>query len=127
MTEPEWLQSRVGSDMLQFLAEDLPQSDRKMRLAACACSRRVQRFIGSSDFARLLHVVEESADDRSLMHERERRVDPLRRAWQMTVEGKSFLHASPADLACDSFLRSAEAPKDPSWNFPAYGGLHYAT
>ena len=95
MTEEEWLSSQVGSELLEFLAEDLPQSDRKMRLAACACCRRVERFVASFDFRELLRHTEASADDPLREQVRVLLFDRLNRAWQERVARRPFYDATP--------------------------------
>jgi hypothetical protein len=124
VTEEEWLKAQDGSELLEFLAEDLPQSDRKMRLAACACCRRVAKFIGSPEFTSLLRLTEMSADDHSQGPERVRLRDRLHRAWQGTVAGRPLYEA--ADAACGSFLHAAESAKPRFWSFRSNDDLHYA-
>lgn len=124
MTEEEWLNARDGSELLEFLAEDLPQSDRKMRLAACACCQRVAKFIGSADFTRLLRLTEITADVPSQDSERVFIRGTLRSAWLVAVAGRPFYEA--ADAACEAFLHAAEPAKPHFWNFRSHNDLHYA-
>jgi hypothetical protein len=119
--ERQWLAIRVGSELLEFLAQELPQSDRKMRLAACAFCHRVERFIGSRDFMKLLRLSEVSADDPASVHERALLQNRLWPAWRATVDTKPFYEST--DFACESFLRAAEsAPHRRLTN-----DVHYAT
>ena len=46
MTEQLWLTHWYKPDLLAYLAES--RHDRKLRLFACACLRRITRFVNSS-------------------------------------------------------------------------------
>jgi len=125
VTEEQWLSTQDGSELLEFLAEELPQSDRKMRLAACACCRRVMRYLGSAEFNTLLRLTEASADRASLESKRLRLHARLLRAWQESIVDRPFYDA--ADAACESFLRAAESPPPQFYDFPSNDDFHYAT
>jgi hypothetical protein len=59
MTEAEWLACEDPQPMLEFLRGKV--SDRKLRLFACGCCRRVEQFLGE-DSNRDVQVAEKFAD-----------------------------------------------------------------
>jgi hypothetical protein len=60
MTEAEWLAGTDPAPMLGFLRDK--ESDRKLRLFACACARRVWHLQADSRSRRAVEVVERYAD-----------------------------------------------------------------
>lgn len=68
MTEAEWLSSTDAAAMLDFLRGR--GGDRKLRLFACACCRRVWRLILDPRHRRAVEVAERWADGRSGGEER---------------------------------------------------------
>jgi hypothetical protein len=67
MTEAEWLASTDPEAMLQFLAGRV--SDRKLRLFACACCRRVWHLVTAEDSRRAIEVSERYAEGRAGLRE----------------------------------------------------------
>jgi hypothetical protein len=67
MTEPEWLECTDPTPMLEFLPDNA--SDRKLRLFACACCRRVWSLIVSEPAKRVVEVVELHADGHATYQE----------------------------------------------------------
>jgi hypothetical protein len=62
MTEAEWLACAGPTDMLEFLWADRRISDRKLRLFACACCRRIWHLLVSEELHRAVDVAERFAD-----------------------------------------------------------------
>jgi hypothetical protein len=62
MTESDWLTCPHPRPMLEFLSSKV--SDRKLRLFACACCRRVERFLTDGMIRQALHAAEHYADGR---------------------------------------------------------------
>jgi hypothetical protein len=60
MTEAEWLACDDPKPMLEFLRDKA--SDRKLRLFACACCRRVERLLTQPRICKSLNVAELYAD-----------------------------------------------------------------
>ena len=60
MTEYEWLTSGSASAMLAFLEDRM--SDRKLRLLACACCRRVWHFLTEDGGRQAVEMAERFAD-----------------------------------------------------------------
>ena len=60
MTEPKWLAATDPVPMLEFLRGKA--SDRKLRLFACACCRRVEHLLSQPGFIRAVETAEEFAD-----------------------------------------------------------------
>jgi hypothetical protein len=63
MTEEEWLAVRYDpSDFILFLARDQEASDRKLRLFAVACCRRVWEYLPGAGSRQAVEVAERYAD-----------------------------------------------------------------
>jgi hypothetical protein len=69
MTESEWLTSEDPTPMLECLRGKV--SDRKLRLFACACVRRVWRFLDLAVSRRAVEVTEQFADGEVSASDRE--------------------------------------------------------
>jgi hypothetical protein len=69
MTEAEWLTATESLPMLQFLQESGKVSERKLRLFACACVRRVWHLLRDERSREALEVAERFADGRANRHE----------------------------------------------------------
>jgi hypothetical protein len=124
MTEAEWLNVSDSVRMLEVLSLELPQSDRKMRLAACACCRRVAHLLADQQFSRLLRLAEESADVASACAERDALRSETRRQWGSVSAGQPGY--DPAEAAAESVLRAADkAVAIPGW-YESNDDMHYA-
>ena len=62
VTEAQWLRCRNSQKMLQFLREKRKASERKLRLLACACCRRVWDLMPEPDSRHAVLVAERFAD-----------------------------------------------------------------
>jgi hypothetical protein len=62
MTEAEWRSCTDPQEMLQFLRESERASDRKLRLFACACCRRISGLFPDHSYASAVETVEQFAD-----------------------------------------------------------------
>src|SRR5262249_28894171 len=71
MTETEWASSTEPQLMLDFLRASGRATDRKLRLFACACCRRVWPLLSEERGREAVRVAEQFAD--GLATERERR------------------------------------------------------
>ena len=60
MTEAEWFQATDPNDMLRLIGEK--GGERKLRLFACACRRRVWDQLMDDDSRRVVEVAERFAD-----------------------------------------------------------------
>lgn len=62
MDEATWLSATDPRRMLAFLRENCKVSDRKLRLFACACVRRIWPLLTDADGRTALEVAEQFAD-----------------------------------------------------------------
>src|SRR4051794_17706759 len=62
MTESEWLASTDPTPMLQFLRDSGRAGDRKLRLFACACCRRISPHLIDGRSRRAVEASEQYAD-----------------------------------------------------------------
>lgn len=62
MTEAEWQNCEDPRKMLEWLLHSEKASDRKLRLFACACGRRVWQLLKESDSRAAIEVAESYAD-----------------------------------------------------------------
>ena len=96
MTESEWLSCSAPVQMLRALRGRV--SDRKMRLFACACCRRVWRFIPDPRYRRVGEVAERYAD--GLVGEPER--EDVRAAGSQA--GEEWRQESPGRTSMEAWL-----------------------
>jgi hypothetical protein len=78
MTEADWLACGDPEPMLQFLCE-CQASERKVRLLACACCRRVWDLLPDPHSRLAVEVAERYADSRATLHELGRVLGPATR------------------------------------------------
>jgi hypothetical protein len=83
MTEADWQEGEDVGDMLTFLEGKL--SERKLRLFACACCRRIERFLVDPRSKRLIEVSEQFADGRATARR-------LKSAWEKADEAEQVIH-----------------------------------
>jgi hypothetical protein len=87
MNEEEWLQCQHAAPMLSYLRKKVVASDRKLRLFACACLRRISHLIPEEGGLVPLEVAERFADGQATMTER----------IQMETLANRCLHTEPSD------------------------------
>src|SRR5262245_31465071 len=97
MNEQEWLESTDPGPMLEFLKGKV--SDRKLRLFACACCRRIWHLFNDNNSRRAVEVAERMADGLA--------TDVERRAAALTMRGVSAYMWGP--VACAIGLTPFEA------------------
>ncbi len=79
MTEAQWLACAEPERMLEFLRGKA--RERKLRLLACACCRRVAHLLSDPEFLRSVEIGELYADKQA-------KVEDCRRAHQIAYEGR---------------------------------------
>lgn len=116
MTEGEWLQS----DHLEWLVESLfclrIVPERKLRLYACACCRRVENLVAGSKYQELLTLSERYADEGRKPAQFDELVRDLRnQLGHVTTMDAVF---NPVDAAREAVLRTTESA-------PSYSAEYY--
>ena len=110
MTQEQWLVCMDPAHMIDYLFFDRRVSDRKLRLFACACCRRIKRLIEDEDIPELLDLAEGFADggvdQTSFVTHRE----VLLRRYGSVFAGLPEYH--PADAAREAVLRAASFAYD---------------
>ncbi len=95
MTESEWLSCRDPQKMLDFLRDDVKTSERKLRMFAVACCRRVGRHLVDRRSRNAVEVAERVADGRASESERQ---EAYTAAWA-AVGADAVTLASEVDAA----------------------------
>src|SRR5580658_8700848 len=95
MTEQEWLDCTDPMPLLEFVKGKA--SDRKMRLFACACCRRIWHLLTDPRSQKAIEVAEGYAD--GLVSEADRR-EALHGAIDATWARKSEISNNPTEAAC---------------------------
>jgi hypothetical protein len=110
MTESDWLTCPHPRPMLEFLSGKV--SERKLRLFACACCRRVECFLADGMIRQALHAAEHYADGRI----------PVRTAgsWSLkanTVRARLLRGGgwSPESLACHAVAQALATGSEDSY------------
>jgi hypothetical protein len=62
MTEAEWASCQSPQQMLVFLRNTGKATERRCRLFACACVRRIWPMLAGEDWGNVIAVAEEFAD-----------------------------------------------------------------
>src|SRR5438445_2790557 len=96
MTEAEWLAATDPGPMLDFLCASGKASERKLRLFACACVRRVWHLLGDHRSRKAVEVAESLADG-----------VPVPQEWLASARAAPFFegHLQPGPVhifACDA-------------------------
>ena len=104
MIEAEWLACRDRRAVLAFLTEKV--TDRKLRLFACACCRRVWRLMRHEESRRAVEIAERFAD--GIVGDADR--SEARRAAAVVTQARGI----------------APAPTDPRWERRAASSAYYA-
>jgi hypothetical protein len=63
MTEEEWMVADHAGAMLEFLHDNGKTTERKLRLFACACGRRIWHLLGDDRSFQAVELAERSADE----------------------------------------------------------------
>jgi hypothetical protein len=95
MTEAEWLASTNLENLLPHLAKTA--SERKLRLWACACCRRIWHLIADERSRRAVEVAEQLADNPTHPFDED---EIYGGAWQAAEEARDFGERSVPDEAC---------------------------
>jgi hypothetical protein len=113
--EREWLTSTDLRTMLAFLKGTGRASDRKLRLFAVACCRRVLHLLTEERFQKLVELAERLADGRGVAEELRDARQALReeprpwsRAWDMALQ-----------VACQDAWVAARRTADAAWEASA--------
>jgi hypothetical protein len=105
MTEAEWSVSQRPSQMLWFLRNNREATDRKLRLWACACVRRVWSLLPDDQGRQIVEVAERYADGQATIKE----LEAARLAALMTYNA-----AQRALEAAQEAVRAFSLPSDTS-------------
>jgi hypothetical protein len=100
VTEAEWLAATDPQLMLEHLEVNRARSDRKLRLFACACCRRIWRLFSDVRSRRAVELAEAFADGQGVTPEQMRQAE--RDADRAQFEGPSYhsaLNTGPYDAA----------------------------
>jgi hypothetical protein len=93
MTEAEWLECTHPTPMLEFLRGKA--SDRKLRLFACACCRRICQYLKDKDSRRLVEVAESFADGAASAIQ-------LYTTWNRAADAQEAIHYEGGDAVDQS-------------------------
>jgi hypothetical protein len=121
MTEAEWLNAPDPTPMLGFLAGHA--SDRKLRLFACACCRRIWRSFTDERSRRAIEVAERFADGGAALAELDAACESARQAaWEVYSDvGRQ------AAWATTWRLLFPETPGDPEQDSGVVRAVEFAT
>jgi hypothetical protein len=132
MTEAEWLQWRDPAMMLRHLRGKA--SDRKLRLFACACCRRIWDFLANEWSRKAVEVAEWYADGLATDQELSRAAEGARSAvtmFQIQGDGNTYSAAWESfALAHSAVWATTHRANDPDYPFhaaQAAGGDPYAS
>src|SRR5262245_62600108 len=110
MTEGGWLASDDPTPMLNHRRPDgvylVDASDRKLRLFACACCRRVWGWITNPDARTAVEVAERFTDGQATLEERRATLERI--YFSSRWEDQPALHASHSDLEDPRYTFSAD-------------------
>lgn len=111
MKEKQWLTTKKLEPMLKFLSKR--SSDRKLRLFACACCRRIGRFLTQTDARTAVEAGERLADGKAKETElkKARALD----AWKLTAGHRpndAYRHAADAARETSLFFCNTKMAAD---------------
>src|SRR5947207_15981912 len=101
MTGHEWLTSTDPQAMLDFLCQSVKAGDRKLRLFACACCRRIWPLLTDEKSRKAVEVAERYADGQATREELSNPW-PLRLPARMPSEPAEWSNAKASASAGDA-------------------------
>jgi hypothetical protein len=115
MTEGEWWTATEPDRLIHWLFFDCLAADRKLRLFAVACARRVEHLVEDAGIRELLDLAEESAEGwQSAGPLQSAHEEALRKSGRLAAGHPSY---HPADAARECAIRAASWADGTEWRW----------